>query len=152
MIPFSDTLVKQAIYGAQVASEFRSKTLGLDNLITDVQAQAKAGKLRGLLDYQLHCRSPHSAFNLLLQSAGAIFMKQYLYEIDRDLRTKFTHGIDFGYVANIHDAVNIECQPQFTSEICNILRDGFSKASVTLGMRYHVKGNPSVGKNQWETH
>ena len=152
MIPFSDTLVKQAIYGTQIATEFRRQTLGLDNLINDIQSNAKSGQLRGLLDYQLHCRSAHSAFNLLLQAGGAIFMKQYLFEIDRDLRAKFNHGTDFAYVANIHDAVNIECQPQFTSDICDILRNGFTKASITLGMKYYVKGNPSVGKNQWETH
>jgi hypothetical protein len=59
----------------------------------------------------------------LLQSAGAIFMKQYLYEIDQDLRSQFTHGTDFGYVANIHDAVNIECKPEFTQEISKKARN-----------------------------
>ena len=152
MIPYTETLIKQSIYGTQVATEFRKQTLGLDELITDIQSKAKANTLRGLKDYQLHCRSPHSAFNLLLQAGGAIFMKQYLFEIDRDLRSKFTHGIHFGYVANIHDAVNIECLPECTQEICTILKEGFTKASVALGMKYYVKGNPSVGHNQWETH
>lgn len=152
MIPFTDTLVKQSIYGGQIATEFRKQTLGLDALINDIQAKAKAGELKGFKDYQLHCRSPHSAFNLLLQAGGAIFMKQYLYEIDRDLRAEFTHGVDFGYVANIHDAVNIECKPECTPRICEILKEGFTKASITLGMKYYVKGKPSIGKNQYETH
>lgn len=152
MIPYTDTLIKQSVYGTQIATEFRKQTLGLDALIKDIQSKAKAGELKGFKDYQLHCRSPHSAFNLLLQAGGAIYMKQYLYEIDQDLRAKFTHGIDFGYVANIHDAVNIECKPEFTPEICTILREGFAKASIALGMKYHVKGKPSVGHNQWETH
>jgi len=152
MIAYTDTLVKQSIYGGQIASEFRKQTLGLDALITDIQSKAKAGELKGFKDYQLHCRSPHSAFNLLLQAGGAIFMKQYLYEIDKDLRAEFTHGVDFGYVANIHDAVNIEARPECTPRICEILKAGFSKASIALGMKYHVKGKPSVGKNQYETH
>lgn len=152
MIPFTDTLVKQSIFGSQIATEFRKQTNGLDALINDIQFKAKNNILLGLKDYKLHSRSPHSAFNLLLQAGGAIYMKQYLYEIDNKLRDKFTHGTDFAYVANIHDAVNIECKPEFTQEICKILKDGFSKASVALGMKYYVKGNPSVGHNQWETH
>jgi len=152
MIPFTETLILQCIYGTQVSRDFLAKTEGLQDLIKDTQESAKLGTLRGLKNYQLHLRSPHSAFNLLLQSAGAIYMKQYLVEIDNDLRKLFTHGKEFGYVANIHDAVNIECDPEFVEPICKILTEGFEKASIALGLKYYVKGNPSVGHSQWETH
>ena len=152
MIPFTETLILQCIYGSQVSRDFLAKTEGLQSLIQDTQESAKLGTLRGLKNYQLHLRSPHSAFNLLLQSAGAIYMKQYLIEIDNDLRKLFTHGKEFGYVANIHDAVNIECDPEVVEPICKILTEGFEKASITLGLKYYVKGKPSVGHSQWETH
>ena len=152
MIPYTETLIKQAIFGSQIATEFRKQTNGLDDLINDIQFKAKNNMLLGLKDYKLHSRSPHSAFNLLLQAGGAIYMKQYLFEIDKQLSAKFTHGVDFAYIANIHDAVNIECKPEHTKEICEILTTGFATASQALGMKYYVKGTPSVGHNQWETH
>lgn len=152
MIPFTDTLVHQAIYGNQIIDKFRQQTEGLDQLITDTQNKAKAQQLRGLLDYQLHLRSPHSAFNLLLQSGGAIYMKQYLYEIDRELRQSYTHGKEFGYVANIHDAVNIECIPEIQEHIRDILTRGFKTASDVLGLKFPVCGQPAFGLNQHETH
>lgn len=82
MIPFSDTLVKQAIYGTQVASEFRNKTLGLDNLITDVQSLAKAGQLRvPSLDHQLH----HDHDQLLIYFSS---LKGAIYEAAKIIRNR----------------------------------------------------------------
>lgn len=152
MIPYTDTLIYQCIYGTQVSKDFLAKTEGLQDLIKDTQDRAKSNELYGLKNYKLHTRSAHSAFNLLLQSAGAIYMKQYLVDIDVELRKHYTHGVDFGYVANIHDAVNIECKPELTDHICEILVKGFETASIKLGLKYYVKGQPSAGQNQYETH
>lgn len=62
--------------------------------------------LRGLDGRKLHVRSPHSALNLLLQSAGALICKQWIIETDSIMRQDgFAHGPkgDYMLVAYVHD-------------------------------------------------
>lgn len=153
MIPYTDTLVKQTIFGNQVANNFLAKTVGLKDLVEDTKKKAKEDKLFGLFGHKLSARSPHSALNLLLQHAGAVYMKVYLVEIDKAIRaTNLIEGVDYGYVANIHDAVNIEATPEAADIICPILIEGFRTASIKLGLKYYVEGTPAVGLNQHEVH
>ena len=80
-------------------------------------------------------------------------MKYYLYVVNRELlKTDLIPDTDYMYVANIHDAINIETTPEFAEIICPILIDSFQIASDDLGLKYPVHGQPSVGQNQWETH
>jgi len=151
LILYSDVLVEQTIYGTQIADSFVAKTEGLYTLISSIQKEAESGYITALDGRLLTVRSPHSAFNLLLQSAGAIFMKQYLYDVNEVLSRTFNYG-DYLYVANIHDAINIECNPTIAERICNILRDCFKISSDKLNLTYQVHGNPKTGINQFETH
>jgi len=153
LIPYTNTLILQTIYGTQTANNFLEKTHGLLDLVNDTKAKAKADKLYGLYGHHLSARSPHSALNLLLQHGGAIFMKHYLVTVDKALMNAgLVHGRDFGYVANIHDAINIETTPDIAKVICPILEQSFLTSSEALGFKYPVTGKPSVGKDQWETH
>lgn len=153
LIPYTETLILQTIFGTQTANSFLAKTAGLKDFINNTKKLAKANKLKGLYGHHLEARSPHSAGNLLLQHAGAIFMKYYLVVINRDLiEAGFVHGRDFGYVANIHDAVNIETTLEHSAAICDILAAGFSKASIALGLTYHVHGKPKIGLTQYDVH
>ena len=153
LIPYTETLIHQTIFGTQTANRFLAKTVGLKEMLTNVKKLAKSNELVGLYGHHLEARSPHSAGNLLLQHAGAIYMKYYLVVINRNLISAgYKHGTDFGYVANIHDAVNIESTPEAAPGICVILEDGFREASIALGLKYHVVGKPSIGQNQWQVH
>ena len=153
LIPYTETLILQTIFGTQTANSFLAKTAGLKEFLANTKKLAKANKLKGLYGHHLEARSPHSAGNLLLQHAGAIFMKYYLVVINRDLLAAgFIHGRDFGYVANIHDAVNIETTTEHSAAICDILSAGFSKASIALGLTYHVHGKPKIGVTQYDVH
>lgn len=105
LIPYTDTLVEQTIYGNTIFNLFKNNTKGYAQLLSNAQQLALEDNLKGLDDRQLHPRSPHSALNLLLQSAGAIFMKYLLVDIESRLANKYTQGIDYIYVANIHKAL-----------------------------------------------
>ena len=105
LAPFDDTLIYQTIYGARVSQMFRDNTKGYRELLEATIASVKDDKIVGLDGRLLNVRAKHKAFNLLLQSAGAIFMKYYLVEVDRQLRSLYTHGKEFAYVANIHKLV-----------------------------------------------
>ena len=149
MIPYTETLIYQTIFGTQVSDEFLEKTQGLKDFIEDVKREAEDGFITGINGQLLPVRSPHSSPNLLLQNGGAVFMKEYLVTIDKDFNDAgLVYNDDYMYVANIHDAVNIEAKPEAVDTILPILTKGFEKASINLGMKYYVKGAPS-GQNQW---
>ena len=105
LAPFDDTLIYQTIYGARTSQMFRDNTKGYRELLEATIASVKDDKIVGLDGRLLNVRAKHKAFNLLLQSAGAIFMKYYLVEVDRQLRSLYTHGKEFAYVANIHKLI-----------------------------------------------
>lgn len=52
----------------------------------------------------LYCRSPHSALNLLLQSAGALVCKQWVVFWEEGMRARgFDHHNDFRLQAWVHN-------------------------------------------------
>lgn len=74
--------------GKRLKASFMSKTPAIKRLTNAVaEAVSTRGTLRGLDGRPLPCRSAHSALNLLLQSAGAVIMKQALIEFI-DMATK----------------------------------------------------------------
>lgn len=152
LAPFEDDLIYQTIYGARVSQMFRDNTKGYRELLEATIASVKNDKIVGLDGRLLNVRAKHKAFNLLLQSAGAIFMKYYLVEVDRQLRSLYTHGKEFAYVSNIHDALNLEINPEIKDSVKDILTKGFKTASDQLGLKYQVHGTPHFGANQYETH
>ncbi|PPB54633.1 DNA polymerase [Campylobacter hyointestinalis] len=148
--PFSEELILATIYGNRILVNFRDNTKGYNELLEWCIRSVKDNKIKAIDGRLLYLRSPHKALNLYLQSAGAIFMKYLLCDIDNKLKSKFKDK--FGYVANIHDAINIECYPEVAEDICEILRASFIDTSYKLGFKYPIEGEPKIGKNQYETH
>lgn len=151
-IPLTEDVILASIYGKQTITKFLDNTLGYRQLVQDTTNSVKNNKLIGLDGRELFVRSNHKAFNLLLQSAGAIFMKYYLVVVENELSKLFTHGKEYAYIANIHDAINLEIIPEIKTEVALILRESFTTASNMLGLKYKVKGEPAFGLNQSETH
>ena len=77
--------------------------------------------IKGLDGRRIHVRSPHSALNTLLQSAGALVCKAWIVELERLLMED--HGLvhgwdgDFAYLAWVHDEVQIAAKDQQTAEL-----------------------------------
>ena len=73
----------------------------------------KRGHLIGLDRRPLYCRSEFKALNVLLQSAGAIIMKQVvvnLHELAAD--SQLEYGVDWEQHAMIHDEVQLSVKPE----------------------------------------
>lgn len=152
LTPYDKSIIIKTIYGNKISKAFRENTKGYLELLEWAKTSVVKNKIKGIDGRSLFLRSPHKALNLYLQSCGAIFMKYLLVIIDHNLTKRFTHGKEFAYVANIHDAINIECMPEHAEEICSILVKAFKYTSDFLGFKYPIKGAPKVGKNQYETH
>jgi len=140
--------------GARLRKQFLAELPALDKLVTGVKAVAKQrGWLRGLDGRRLHIRSEHAALNTLLQSAGALVMKQALVMADQRLQTEFGEpGVDYEFVANIHDEFQIEAvetNAAFVGEICT---QAIREAGEHFNFRCPLAGEYKIGLNWACTH
>ena len=124
-----------------------SKTPAIRHLSEAVANKVQqTNQLIGLDGRELPCRSAHSALNLLLQSAGAVVMKQALIEFSEMATQPYElHG-------NIHDEVQFSCDQADADALGSCFVDALAKAGKTLGFKCPLDGEYSVGANWSETH
>ncbi|MGL5707597.1 MAG: DNA polymerase, partial [Aeromonas sp.] len=92
-----------------------------------MQVKWKRKWIRGLDGRRINVRSPHSALNFLLQSAGALICKKWIVEVEKLLIAEgYVHGWDgdFAYMGWIHDEVQIACRTDAIAdrviELCQV--------------------------------
>lgn len=140
-------------HGKRLRSKFLKKTPALKELKNKVELVAKhRGTLKGLDGRHLQVRAIYSSLNTLLQSAGALVMKKALVIMDNDMQEKYTPGIDYEFVGNIHDEVQIECRPEIAEDIGGMARMGIVKAGEEFGFRCPLDGEYDIGDSWKETH
>ncbi|MGQ0595837.1 DNA polymerase [Aquabacterium sp.] len=111
------------------------------------------GTLKGLDGRELWCRSEHSALNTLLQSAGAIIMKQALVILDENLQALgYLPGINYEFVANVHDEWQIECDVGIAEIVGAEAKRSMVLAGELLKFACPIDGEFGVGDNWSETH
>jgi DNA polymerase I-like protein with 3'-5' exonuclease and polymerase domains len=136
--------------GKELKSRFLQNTPSLKILREKVSSIAKnSGTLPGLDGRRLQVRSDHAALNTLLQSAGAIVMKQAVVLLDESL-SKF--GIDYKFVANVHDEWQIEVEESYADMVGKIGTQSIENAGKVLDMRCPLAGEYKVGNSWKETH
>jgi len=125
----------------------------LGTLVDRVQNRVKTvGFLKGLDGRILHVRSSHSALNTLLQSAGAILMKQALVYLDSNLKETLVPGVDYEFLANIHDEWQIECLPQHAEHIGKTCVKALQLAGEHFEFACSITGEYVIGNTWKETH
>lgn len=96
--------------------------------------------IRGLDGRKIHVRSPHSALNSLLQSAGALVCKAWVVELERLLMEEhgLTHGWDgdFCFMAWVHDEVQLAAR---TPAIAEILKDAGQQAMRNVQQLFNFR-------------
>ena len=135
--------------GKSLKASFLKKTAGLTQLITAVKQAAKKGYLRGLSGRRLHIRSPHSALNVLLQSAGAYYMKYWVVAVDKMIEEE---GYNAKIVGNIHDEIQVEVREDQALEFSKKLEALFISVGEDIGMRIKMEGEAKIGQNWYDTH
>lgn len=105
--------------------------------------------LYGIDGRPLPVRSEHAALNTLLQSHGAVVMKQALVLFHESAK-EFWHV--FAYCANVHDEIQIECDPSVATTLGNLLVQSIRRAGEVLGIRCRLDGEFKIGTNWAETH
>lgn len=112
------------------------------------------GYLIGLDRRQLYCRSAFKGLNVLLQSAGAILMKQVVINIQNNIKNNLglEYDNDWQQLLMVHDEVQIACKPQHTEAIREQAMLAFPQAQEFFGFRCLIEGDSRVGSNWSETH
>jgi DNA polymerase-1 len=109
--------------------------------------------LKGLDGRHLYIRSEHAALNTLLQSAGAVIMKQATIHLYEALTAKgLKHGEDWGLVAHVHDEFQVEVKAEGLALVKEEAVLSIRKAGETLAFKCPLDGEAHTGINWAETH
>jgi DNA polymerase-1 len=133
--------------GAELKARFLKNTpalAGLRQRVDDTVRQR--GWLKGLDGRKLHIRSAHSALNTLLQSAGAVVMKQALVHLVDNCQLRYK------LVGNIHDEIQAEVHEEDAHAFGQQVVQSIRMTEQSLGLRCPMDGDYKVGNNWSETH
>ena len=137
--------------GARLKNQFKRQVPAYAKLLNQLEyVTAQRGFLRGLDSRPLPVRSAHSALNLLLQSAGAVVMKQALYILDNELNGLYPGR--YAFMANVHDEWQIECDPKIADDVGRLACQSITAAGTVLNLKCPLKGEYKIGNNWAETH
>jgi DNA polymerase I-like protein with 3'-5' exonuclease and polymerase domains len=135
--------------GKQLRRQFLDSLPSFKHLIQRVQRESKKGFLKGLDGRKLSIRSEHAALNTLLQSAGAIVMKEALVILDHLI---FLKNLDAKIVANVHDEWQIECSVEDAEAVGKAGRQAIIQAGKNLNLNCPLDGDYNIGDGWHETH
>ena len=136
--------------GKRIKQRFLDGLPSLDILIKKVQRiAAKSQALPGLDGRRVRVRSEHAALNTLLQSAGAIVMKQALIIAADKLEA---YGYPYKLVAQVHDEMQVEVPDAYAHRVGIVFRNAIREAGKRLDVRCPMDGEFKVGETWAETH
>ena len=111
------------------------------------------GYLRGLDGRALYCRSDFKALNVLLQSSGALIMKQVVINTHNNLEAKgLVHGQDWIQHGMIHDEIQLSCPKKHTALVKEQALLAFPQAQQFFAFRCEIEGDAKVGWSWDQTH
>ena len=145
---------KEVEWGKRSRARFLKNLPALGTITEKVKkAVQKKGWLKGLDGRQLRVRSSHSAFNTLLQSAGAILMKQALVILDRDLQDAgLIPGVHYEFTANVHDEWQLEVDEEHAEFVGQTAKAAIKKAGEEFNFGCPLDGAYEIGSSWAETH
>lgn len=143
--------------GRQLREQFQSELPAMGKLVKAVQKKAKMhGYLNALDGGTLHVRSPHSALNTLLQSAGALIAKRWLCEIVREIEEKgFTTyvGGDVEILGWVHDEVQVSARNhEIAKEVGEITLRAVKRVEEYYSFRCPLDAEFKIGDNWRDCH
>ena len=133
--------------GKKIKAEFLENTPALATLRKNVEYAARRGWIKAIDGRKVYVRSPHSALNFLLQSAGSIIAKR-AWVIFHNL----ARSLNYKQLGVIHDEIQIECAPEDADEIGRLVVKAMEQTTDYYKLNCPITGEYKVGKNWSETH
>lgn len=124
----------------------------------------KGASLVGLDGRRIPVRSAHSLLNFLLQSAGAVVMKETTNEFHRmiqdkgyrphvwNCKTQKLELNDYGQLLHIHDEMQVESLPIRQLDVAVFFKQAAQSTTKTFNLRCPMDGDISYGKSWLDTH
>jgi len=116
-------------------------------LVGKAERATERGRLSGIDKRKVRIRNRHAALNTLLQSCGAIVMKQALV-----LAVEKLKDVPHKFVGNIHDEFQVETPAEHGETVGKALVQSIIEAGEVLEMRCPLDGEFKIGKTWAETH
>jgi len=141
--------------GKAIKERFLKKTPALAKLRDQVMVSSERGFIYGLDRRRVHIRSPHSALNALLQSAGGIICKQWLVQFVKAMKAAgFKHGWDgdFAMCAWVHDEIQVACKAEIAEQVGDIAVASIKEVTSIFNFQCPLDGEFNVGDNWAATH
>jgi len=132
--------------GKKIKEKFLENTPALAELRNRVEKNSYKGYLMGLDGRKILVRSPHSALNFLLQSAGAIIAKR-AWAIFHSNCT-----LPYKQLGVIHDEIQLECEPQYAEQIGKEVVKAMRETTKYFKLRCPIDGEYKIGRSWNETH
>ncbi|WP_412057738.1 DNA polymerase [Bartonella sp. DGB2] len=148
----SDKKIAQS--GKSSRNAFLVALPALGQLVNAVKERVqKRGFLKAIDGGRLLVRSQHGALNTLLQSAGALFMKQALVILDQNLKQAgLIPRKDYEFCANIHDEWQIDVRPPHVAFVMKAAPDSIRLAGEAFNFACPLAGNAVSGETWAHTH
>ncbi len=131
------------------------KNLPALKLLKDAVAETvrQRGYLVGLDGRHLNIRSPHSALNTLLQSAGALLVKMATVFFHAELSTRgWDKGGTVYPVVHVHDEAQVMVREGHEQEVGELFVQCIKRAGEFFKFRCQLDGEWKAGDNWKETH
>ena len=133
--------------GKKIKEQFLANTPALATLRKKIEMASKKGWIKTLDGRKVYVRSPHSALNFLLQSAGSIIAKR-AWVIFHTLAKDY----DYKQLGVIHDEIQIECDPEDADSIGHLVVQAMEETTGYYKLNCPITGEYKVGKSWNETH
>ena len=127
--------------GRRLKKRFLERWPGIAKLKHRIEETIKErGYLTGLDGRILPVRS-HASLNTLLQSGGAVLMKQFTVALHRQLDAEgYRFGTDYAQVAHIHDEVQFECKSEISKTLAEIALRTLSECGADFRFKCTLAG------------
>ena len=135
--------------GKRLKDSFLKATPALATLKDNVAVSAGKGYVTGLDGRKVFIRSEHAALNSLLQSAGALIMKQALIILDKYAKL---WKLDYRFVGNIHDEFQVEVREDQAHRFGGLAASCIEAAGIHFKLRCPLAGEFNVGDSWADTH
>lgn len=134
--------------------KFTTALPGLQELQDNLKEQYRTkGTITGLDSRELKARSDYSLLNLLLQSSGAVIMKQCLVFLKEELdKVGLKRRVDYNFTLNIHDEVQAEVRKGLEDVYKECCYKAVDKTNEFLKLNCRLQIDIKQGKSWAECH
>lgn len=131
-------------------SKFVEALPGLGTLQDNLKNQyQQKGTITGLDGRELQARSEHSLLNLLLQSSGAVVMKNCLVYLREELSKT---DVDYKFTLNVHDEIQASVRPEHVEKYKECVYKAVDRVNTNLGLNCKLQVDIKVGRSWAECH